>query len=249
MNLMNVRAILFDLHHTLTETREPLLSFLQKIIVSSGINLVDVSPPEFESAFLNSNVLLAKYQLERDVSIHWGTEPRQWIECNRLVFESLGIDDLSDEVILEFERRWKYETRDSDWEYVPEQHIQTLKELHNRGYVLGVCTRRHDDPTDFLNRIGILPLFSTIQWTGVPGYAKPNPYTLLQAAEEIEVNPHLCAFVGNYVSADIEAAIRCEMTPVLLTWANPGEADKAPSGTLVKKFVVELLGVFGKPSD
>ena len=246
---MNARAILFDLHHTITETREPLLSLLQKVIVSSGINLDNISHAEFESAFLNSNALLAKYQLERDVSIHWGSDPSQWIDCNRLVFESLGINDLSDEVILKFETLWKYETRDSDWEYVPEKHIQTLKELHKRGYVLGVCTRRHDNPSDFLHRVGILHLFSTIQWTGVPGYAKPNPYTLLLAAEEIGINPHLCAFVGNYVSSDIEAAIRCEMTPVLLTWANPGEADKAPSDTMVKNSVFDILDIFRKPID
>ncbi|MFW9933801.1 MAG: hypothetical protein ACFFDR_14285, partial [Candidatus Thorarchaeota archaeon] len=49
----------------------------------------------------------------------------------------------------------------------------------------------------------------------------------------LEINPHHCFFVGNYVNADVEAAIRCEMQPVLLTWANPDEAEKAPDSCIV----------------
>ncbi|TXT55221.1 MAG: hypothetical protein BAJATHORv1_40131 [Candidatus Thorarchaeota archaeon] len=48
---------------------------------------------------------------------------------------------------------------------------------------------------------------------------------------------------GNYVSADVEAAIRADMTPILVTWANSEEKEKAPEGTIILNSPSELLPI------
>ncbi|MHA1938653.1 MAG: hypothetical protein ACW97O_10635, partial [Candidatus Thorarchaeota archaeon] len=58
----------------------------------------------------------------------------------------------------------------------------------------------------------------------------------LQAADDIGVNPKLCAYVGNLVDADVVASKRAQMLPILLAWANPDQADLAPEGTLIRSF-------------
>jgi phosphoglycolate phosphatase-like HAD superfamily hydrolase len=78
----------------------------------------------------------------------------------------------------------------------------------------------------------------------VPGYTKPNPYLLIQAAMELGVNPRLCAYVGNLVDLDVIAAIRADMLPILTTWANPEETDKAPEQAIVVESLQELLELF-----
>jgi phosphoglycolate phosphatase-like HAD superfamily hydrolase len=119
-----------------------------------------------------------------------------------------------------------------------------LEELQRRGYHLGICTRRPDDPTDILRKFGIHHLLSTIQWSSVPGYSKPHPFTLILAADEMGVNPLHCVFVGNSVDADIVAAQRAGMIPILTTWANPEEIEKSHEGMYTIGEVSELLDLF-----
>jgi hypothetical protein len=47
----------------------------------------------------------------------------------------------------------------------------------------------------------------------------------------------------------VEAALRCEMIPVLLTWANPHETEKAPKGTIVLEKPSDLLPWLHSPSS
>ncbi|MHA1587566.1 MAG: HAD family hydrolase, partial [Candidatus Thorarchaeota archaeon] len=142
------------------------------------------------------------------------------------------------------ERAWKKEITEGDYETFTDDAITVLKELHARGYILGLVTRRHVSPVAFLKKAGLYDLFSTVRWTGVRGYAKPNPYSLIMAADDIGVNPRLCAYVGNWVDADVGAATRADMVPVLVTWADPKEAEKAPKGTIVIESLLELLHMF-----
>jgi len=241
---LNIRAILFDLHHTLTRTRESPFSMFKRLSEKHGIDTSQYSHENFNMAIIRMDAQMDQFQMERNVSPLWGADPKQWIDFNRRVFESLGILDLSDSTILQIERAWKKEIAEGDYETFTDDAITILKELHARGYILGLVTRRHDNPVKALKKAGVYNLFSTVRWTGVRGYAKPNPYSLIMAADDIGVNPRLCAYVGNWVDADVGAATRAEMVPILVTWADPKEAEKAPKDTIVIESLLELLGMF-----
>jgi len=244
--ISKIRGVFCDLHHTLTETRVDFSGLTREAAQGAGIDISQVTDEKLKDSFAWINLYIKKYQIEKDVSIHWGTEPEQWVHINREFLRHLGFENITDQTLIAFERVWKNITK-TNWESLAHDAKNVLEELHQRGYVLGLCTRRHDDPYPLLERWGILDLFSTIQWTAVPGYAKPSPYTLLQAAFETGINPRLCTYVGNAVDADVGAAVNAEMLPILTTWANPQEAILAPEYTIVIDTLSELLEMFSAP--
>ena len=241
-SLNNVRAILFDLHETITEVTDDIMALTRNVSGRAGVDLSEFSDSELSQAVEKMGKWFNAFQIENNVDIHFGNEVEHWTEANRVMYQELGIDELSDELLISIEKEWKKIL--STWESLRPDAQKTLQELHNRRYLLGICTRRQDDPAMLLDKFGISDIISTVQWTSVPGYAKPFPYTLILAADEIGVNPHHCAFVGNYVDADILAATRAGMVPVLTTWADSEEAKKAPEGTYIVGEVSELLDLF-----
>lgn len=243
-----IRAILFDLHHTLTKTRINILTLAREAAENSGIELEHIPDDILANAIKRTDQWMKDYQIEKGVDIHWGWKPEHWLEVNRLLIDDLRIPNVTDEMLLEYETCWK-DIMATNWESLVDDAKYTLESLKERGYTLGICTRRHDDPDKLLREWNIHDLFSTIHWTGVPGYAKPNPFTLLKAADEIGINPRLCAFVGNYVDADVCAAKRAEMLPILVVWANPGEKDLITDDTPIIKNIGELLHLFPSPAS
>jgi phosphoglycolate phosphatase-like HAD superfamily hydrolase len=241
-DIRKVRAILFDQHLTITTVTEDSTEITKRLAASVGIDLENFSEEEFKKARNSCDESWRIYQIDNDVDIQFGNEIEQWAIYDRMFFDALGISGIKDETIIKLEEAWKEVV--AGWETLVEDAKETLSELKSRGYLLGLCTRRPEDPTSLLRKWGILELFSTLQWTSVPGYAKPNPFTLILAADELNVNPLRCAFVGNWVNSDILAGQRAGMIPVLTTWANPEEAKLAPEGTIVINEISELLNLF-----
>jgi phosphoglycolate phosphatase-like HAD superfamily hydrolase len=238
-----IRAIFFDLHHTLTKTRIDFPNLLREATSAVGIDISQKTDEQFKDAITKVDFWIKQYQIDNDVDIHWGTEPEQWMDVNRKMLEYLRFNDIQDQTLINLERAWK-EIMKSNWESLVDDAKEILEELHQRGYTLGVCTRRHDDPEILLERWGIRNLFSSLHWTAVPGYAKPSPYTLIHAAYETHINPRLCAYIGNTVDADVAAAVNAEMLPILTTWANPQERELAPEQTIVIDTLSRLLELF-----
>jgi len=241
---MKPNVVLFDLHHTLTRTKESTNSMFRRIVGEFGIDISALSDSELTSAHARSNDWLLRYQLENNVGPDWGERAEQWVEADRVMYEVLGVSGLSDASILEIERRWKHEITSGAWESLHSEAKRVLSQLQSRGYLLGLCTRRYDDPAPLLKALGIRDFFSVVTHSGVPGYAKPSPYILLRAAEELHANPRLCTYVGNDAHADVEAARRAEMRSVLLVWANPDEGRIAQSDVTVLSSMNELLEFF-----
>ncbi len=243
---MRIRAIFFDLHHTLTKTQTSPWELYRKIATDNGIDLGRYTIEEIGNAFRKQDEWFRIHQIDKNVDPKWGGQPEHWLEADRLALAELGFLDLKDELVLKIEQAWLEATasRNSDWEFITPEAKKAVLELKERGYVLGVCTRRHISPIPLLEREGLVDAFDVIEWSGVPGYAKPSPFTLFSAADAINTNPKAIAYIGNCVNADIEAATRAEMLPVLLTWANPEEARNAPKGTLVCESPLDLLEIF-----
>lgn len=241
---MKTRAILFDLHHTLTRTKESVFGLIRRISLQNGIDLTDTTDADLQTAFREADRFLAEFEVKNNVGAHWGSEPEHWIEADLRMFQALGIDDIEKRRILKIEIEFKYEILETDYEYLHEDCNELLTQLRKRGYELGICTRRHDDPSGLLEREGVKDLISSVTWSGVPGYAKPSPFTLFEASETIGMNPTLCAYVGNLVEVDVRAAQRAGMQPILLTWGNPEESSKTEEQVIIKRHPLEILDVF-----
>jgi HAD superfamily hydrolase (TIGR01549 family) len=246
---MHIRAILFDLHHTLTATASSPWELYRKIASENGADISSFSDEEIKNAFYKPVGSFNAQQVEMNVEPEWGGLPEHWLEADRIALGELGFADLDDEVILNIEKVWMHETARTDWEFFTPESIKTIPELKKRGFALGICTRRHLNPDHLMKRSGMSEYFEAVEYSGVPGYAKPSPFTLFRAADKIGVNPKMVAFIGNWVNSDIDAANRAGMLPILLTWADSSEADKAPDGTIILETPLDLLDIFKNPEE
>ncbi len=246
VNPSNIRAILFDMSQTITKTRAGVLDIYREAAQSAGFDTSDISDEQLEKVFGTIVEFLNKFQIENRVSIHWGERAEDWLEVNRIFVEALGFKEVPNTQLVELEKYWK-DTLATNWESLAEGARETLEELKSRGYILGVCTRRYDNPEQLFRNWGIHHLLSTFQYSAILGYAKPSPFTLLKAAEDIGINPRLCAYVGNYVDVDVDASMSAEMLPILTVWSDPKERDLAPEDTIVIDKITELMDIFQGP--
>ena len=246
MDTSKIRAILLDLHHTITKTRIGFIGLTREAAEAVEIDISKFTDEQLEEVLQKTDKFIKEFQIENGVDIHWGEKTEQWLEFNRFFIDNLGIKNISDDQLHRMEVHWK-ESMASNWESLVEGAKETLEELYRRGYILGICTRRPDNPEILLKEWNIHHLQSTIHYTAVPGYAKPSPFTLLKAAEDIGINPHLCAYVGNYVDADVGASQSAEMLPVLTVWSDPKEKELAPDGIIIIDKITELIDIFEGP--
>lgn len=242
---MRIRAILFDLHETLTKFEEHPKDIFRRVSDECGIKISQFTESERDEAFLVADEWFKSFQIESNVGPLYGSQPQHWIEWNRIMFEELGLADIDETTLMRIERNFKDELL--ALEGFTDAAIKTVKLLHERGYPMGIVTRRYDNPNFLVSKFKLNKYFSTIHWSGIHGYEKPSPFSLLQAAEEISVNPKLCAYVGNDLTVDVAAAQRAQMLPVLLKWAKPEEASLAPEGVIIRTSPLELLDMFHSP--
>ena len=66
---------------------------------------------------------------------------------------------------------------------------------------------------------------------------------LIRVAQQMGINPQKCAYIGNVVKYDVEAATRAGMIPVLITWVDPQEEDLVTSDCVVIKHIDDLMEI------
>ncbi len=240
---MRIKAFIFDLHNTLTHWTRRLPDIIRRAAMSCGIDLSDREDSELMHAVAVGDRWVAEFQEANDVDIHWGNDPDDWTECMGVVMTELGHPDLDRELLRRIQRAFRAEITAPDYEVACDDALPVLRGLRDMGFYLAICTRRTIDPTPLLQRTGIGDVVDTVYWTNVVGYAKPSPYTLILAAADLGCNPMACAYVGNNIEADVGAARRAGMQPVLTTWAEPDLRGVEIEGVTVIDRLTELLDI------
>jgi HAD superfamily hydrolase (TIGR01549 family) len=240
--IKEIDAAIFDLGGTLYRTERDLGDVHRRVLTEVGLaGLADIPDHELEGAQSRGpDVWLDEYMLKKQADLHWEPSREDWVEYDKRLLKSLGAEGDIERLANEYQALW------DEWlrvdRYMPLDGCRdTLVELKNRGYKLGIASNRFGDPRSFLRRDGNLSLFESVEYTNVPGYKKPSPYMLLKVADDLGVNPRRCVYVGNYVKYDVEAAIRGEMIPILIIECNRQEREVAPADTAVIEHLPELL--------
>ncbi|MFW9927477.1 MAG: HAD family hydrolase [Candidatus Thorarchaeota archaeon] len=242
MKIEGIKALIFDLGGTLFKPVSDMCSLTRDYLIEIDIDRRhDYPDSEIINATKGPDEWLANYMIEKQVGPHWVPSYDDWIEYDRLLLADLGIDDI--EVVKKYQAKWD-DFQSSAIPELIEGCKECLEKLDNRGFKLGVASNRFGDPADVLRANSIYHLFDAIEYTNVPGYRKPSPYMLIRIAQHLGINPHKCAYIGNVVKYDVEAASRAGMLPVLLTWIDPQEADLVTSDTIVVEHIEDLMEIF-----
>jgi HAD superfamily hydrolase (TIGR01549 family) len=237
-----VKAVIFDIDGTLYDTEIPLGDIQRGVL--RDIGLVEYSTYtdlDLAKAVLrDAQPWLNKYMLENNVEPHWEPSNEVWLEFMRRLLSALGIRDNLEKYATAMTQTWN-ERRVLSNSFLLEGVKPVLEKLSSNGIKLGVITNRYDNPMPVLERDGILDLLGAIEYSNIPGYSKPSPYMLIRVAHELGINPLNCACVGDFVAIDIVAANRAGMKPILLTWRNPGQAEKASPDTIIINHIDDIL--------
>jgi len=215
-DLKGTRAVIFDLGDTLYTLPYSIekyhMKFLKDIFGQDFVITSDQLDVAHEKAEHELSLLVDDRATGPDYSLSID----EWIYFDRVLLETLGVHEELDEKAREYQRLWDRLLK-SQPNVLREGAKEVLEELASRGYKIGVATNWAEDPHNLLLSSGIRHLIHSIQWTLVKGYSKPSPYMLIINAHELGVNPLRCAFVGNKVNLDVEAARRAGMRPILLS--------------------------------
>ncbi len=106
-------------------------------------------------------------------------------------------------------------------EYAPhvtlaETCYDTLLELKNRGYILGLISNRSNPLDDVVAELGLGDIFDMTLAAGEIGYWKPNPHIFSHALSHFQnLTPPQCLYIGDNYYADGYGAAAAGMVPVI----------------------------------
>lgn len=86
--------------------------------------------------------------------------------------------------------------------------VRTIKELHARGYILGVISDLVgcSEVDEWLDKDGLRPYFATVQQSSVTTLRKPHPAIYFLALKEANARAEESVFVGDNLKRDIIGA-------------------------------------------
>jgi HAD superfamily hydrolase (TIGR01549 family) len=243
MKITNISAIIFDLGGTLYKPGSDLCGLTRQFM--SDVRLADIAKhtdDHIKSALSAPDKWLWDLMIENNVPMDWEPTAEVWIEYDKILLSALGVSSDLDALAAAYQDRWDRFFEDNLPELM-EGVKETLEALQSRGFKLGIASNRFSSPTELLTRDDIIHFFDVIEYTNVPGYAKPSPYMLIRAADRLQINPRKCAYVGNIADNDLIAASRAEMVPILLSWCDPEEVEKVSTDTIVIEHISDLLEI------
>ena len=94
--------------------------------------------------------------------------------------------------------------------------VETLRELRERGYRLGLITVCSGDVPEVWSETPFVDLFDSTVFSCAVGLRKPDPRIYRLACEELEVEPAEAVFVGDGANDELAGAERVGMKAVLI---------------------------------
>lgn len=197
-----IKAVLFDLDGTLADTARDLGAALNRLLAEEGL------PPQPYEAMRP----IASHGARGLVSLGFGIDkshPR--FEEYRLRFLDLYEHSFADETVLF------------------DDINALLREIDARGLKWGIVTNK---PMRFTDRlVPALPFAvppAVVVSGDTVGVAKPDPAPMLHAAQQIDIAPEHCLYVGD-AERDIQAGRAVGMKTVLVNWGYIADSDDTDS--------------------
>ncbi len=118
--------------------------------------------------------------------------------------------------------------RESHKKHVLPDMADTMRELHRRGYKLGLISNTTSslEGPRILAENGLTDLFSCVILSCVFGRRKPHPSLFLEAARQAGVLPEECAYVGDRPSRDLLGARQSNYGQAVLINAGGYDSDE-----------------------
>jgi putative hydrolase of the HAD superfamily len=201
--------------------------------------LEDVGVEKDEAAFLIADQSARE---QRAAAIRRGEvldDASSWrIYAARLLELLEATGDAATEVSTRVKQRHRAGTL---WTHVEPGTLETLAQLKDRGFTLGVVSNADGRVTSFLELVGINKYLDFVVDSGAVGVEKPNPRIFQIALEQARSSPDQAVHVGDVYEVDVVGARAAGIEPIMLV-SNGGPE---PKDVRVIRSFTELATQFG----
>ena len=205
-----IKAVFFDLYHTLVRYDPPREELQARALKEFGI---EVSPEVFQRPLAIADEFI--YQELARSSLTKRPKEKQmtvWVQYERILLKEAGIK-ADDKLILGLLGNM----RKMDYNLVLYDDVMpTLTDLKSRKLILGLISNVDSDITLLLDKLGVKPLLQVVVTSQDAGANKPQPDIFRKALRQAGMQASEAIYVGDQYQVDVVGAGKAGMKGVLL---------------------------------
>lgn len=192
-----IKAVVFDMFETLVTLFEGKTYFSENIAADVGAD-----PDKFGKEWhaIEKARSTGKYSIEEGIE---------------LVLKNLGLYTKENVDLVVSKRR---ECLTDTFLNIPDETFIMLNDLVAKGVKIGLITNTFSDERNMIRNSEIFPYFDVALISYEQGLSKPDLKLYSMMAEQLNVKPEECLYVGDGGSKELFAAREAGMHPVQCTW-------------------------------
>ena len=214
-----IKAVFFDLYQTLIHHDPPYADSLSQIIGDFGI--------EITADDLRRPVVIADefiYMENSRLSINQRSHEDKMSLFSK--YHSILLKEANIEPTAELIRHNIVKMQQIDFKRVLfDDVLPVLKQLKQKGFILGLISNVDSDITPLLNKLALTPLLQVVVTSQGSGYHKPQPQIFRQAATQASLEPEESMYVGDQYQVDVLGAEEAGMQGILIDRNNCSPDD------------------------
>ena len=205
-----IKAVFFDLYHTLVRYEPPREELQARALKDFGI---DVKPEVFRRPLVTADEFI--YGEMARVSLGKRSEEDKmalWVQYEKIVLGEAGVEASEKLVLGVLGKMRQIKMKLVLFDDV----VPALTDLKVRGLILGLISNVDYDITSLLNETGLPALLQIIVTSQEAGFNKPQPEIFQEALRRAGVQASEAMYVGDQYRIDVVGANQAGMTGVLL---------------------------------
>jgi len=205
-----IRAVFFDLYHTLVRYDPPREELQARALKDLGINAM---PEVFRRPLIVADEFIYQ-ELARSPLRQRSSEDKMTLysRYQEIVLKEAGIEASKQLIFSLLGKMQQFDMKLVLFDDV----LPALTDLKNRGLILGLISNVDRDITSLLNELGLLSLLKVIVTSQDIGHNKPQPEIFHEAIRQAGIKNSEAIYVGDQYQVDIVGANKAGMKGVLL---------------------------------
>ena len=205
-----IKAVFFDLYHTLVRYEPPREELQSKALKDFG---VDASPDVFLRPLVTADEFIYQEMARSPLSKRSEQDKMSlWMQYQTILLKEAGIE-ADDKLVLGMLGKMQQ----TKMKLVLFDDVEpVLTDLKGRGLVLGLISNIDHDITSMLNELGLSLLLQVMVTSQDTGFNKPQPEIFHAALKQAGVQAAEAIYVGDQYQVDIAGAKNAGVKGILL---------------------------------
>ena len=205
-----IKAVFFDLYHTLVRYEPPREELQSKALKEFGI---DVKPADLRWPLVAADEFIYGELARTPLSKRAEKDKfALWTQYQRVLLKEAGIEATEELVSGLLGKMMQAKMKLVLFDDI----VPVLTDLKKRGLILGLISNIDHDMSSTLNELGLPALLQVIVTSQEAGTTKPGPEIFQEALRRAEVQAAEAVYVGDQYQVDIVGAWNVGMKAILL---------------------------------